>query len=188
MRIPPRVARTGLSLVALLALACGSRGGASAPTPSPDPTPRPTPGCGNGIVDPGEFCDGQEFCSECGLSVGGCCEISLPDDGTRGCLATGIAAARPCLEIASGNFSIGTTCEGEPCGIGDTTACHRSPCRDTAIAPVSVCCEPDEGGCDELLAETVSELATFAIFDCSATRDATAVLGNCRDGRCVPGP
>ena len=59
----------GVALLFSVLAVCGSdHSNGSDPSPTPVPTavptatPRPTPGCGNGIVDEGEFCDGQAFC------------------------------------------------------------------------------------------------------------------------------
>lgn len=49
-------------VAALVASAEPTPAPTASPTPTPVPTPSPTPGCGNGIVDPGEQCDGQSFC------------------------------------------------------------------------------------------------------------------------------
>jgi hypothetical protein len=140
--------------------------------------------CGNDIIEPGEFCDGEAFCAGCQLAVKGCCELSVPEDGSTFCLETSVAGANACVNAAQGRFSIGTACEGEPCGT--VQGCYLSPCVDTPIEPVSVCCQMDAGGCTDAVVDSTGELASAVIFECTASGTATAVLGTCGgDGRCV---
>jgi hypothetical protein len=177
-------------LAPLLALAgpgCGPE-----PTPAPTPTPtasaaQPTPGCGNGVIDPGESCDGEPFCVNCSLGIAsGCCEIGTPDDGAV-CIDVGIAGAQPCITVAGGRFSIGTTCAGPPCGFGDPS-CHVSACTDEAIQPVSICCQRTADRCQAKVLDSSGAVSSFALLECNTTGEETALVGTCGDdGRCVPG-
>jgi hypothetical protein len=178
-------------LVLLLLLAAPACGPEPTPVPIPAPTATgsaalPTPGCGNGIVDPGEQCDGGPFCAGCSFGgATGCCEISSPDDGTA-CIDVGVAGAQPCVQVAGGRFSIGTTCDGPPCSSGDPT-CHRSACADEAIQPVSICCQRTPDRCQAGVFESRAAVASFVLLDCNTTGEESTVVGTCGDdGRCVP--
>ncbi|MEW6273106.1 MAG: hypothetical protein AB1689_27835 [Thermodesulfobacteriota bacterium] len=64
-----RAPRGGSACVSPFASACDACAatGCAVPTPTATPAPTPTPGCGNGIVDPGEDCDGPT----CAVTVDG---------------------------------------------------------------------------------------------------------------------
>ena len=174
-------------LVVALAAACGGSDQAGAPTPTATPAPSPTPGCGNGIVDPGEFCDGEDFCSASCLPAidGGCCEFGASSPEGAFCLDTGVAGAQACLTVG-GSFSIGTECTGEPCDNG-IAACRLGHCRSSAIEAVTVCCQRSAERCTETTVTDGSALASFILFDCDTGADQTAVVGSCgADGRCAP--
>lgn len=181
-----------LAFVASIALGCGSDSAQmSAPTPTPviTPQPVPTPLCGNGIIDDGEFCDGEPFCVNCGVpGLSGCCDFSSPVDGERICIDIGLAGAQACIQnTPGGNFSIGSTCAGDPCD-DVVVGCHRSVCETETIAPVSLCCQRTAERCTASIVTNISNLASFVALDCNNTGEETAVVGTCgADGRCVPG-
>jgi hypothetical protein len=177
-----------LLLLALVTIACGPQ---STPVvePTPSPTevvePSPTAGCGNGIVDPGEQCDGEDFCVNCNFAaVSGCCQFA--DQGTI-CVADDLGGIEPCIEdLPEGRFMIGGTCSGDPCD-SVIPGCHRSACADQAIEPVSICCEIDDR-CQATVATSASQLATLVVFKCGDSNNGRVVVGTCGgDGHCVAG-
>lgn len=185
--------RRGGCVLALLALvtACGNdgSGGDGSPTPTPTPIPtataRPTPGCGNGLVDPGEFCDGEDFCTDCGFVASFCCELADVDGGTA-CGVTGFSP-QACVTVGSGRFVPGSTCEGSSCNPDAGLCRHDGRCAIQAIEPVSVCCQSAGDGCTASIVSDTNALAELAFYGCDGTDTGRAVIGNCgADGRCVP--
>jgi len=188
--------RTTALLVALplaLFVACGSDhasdpGPTPAPTVAPTATPRPTPGCGNGIVDDGEFCDGEDFCStDCSLVVSACCEGRSSETETF-CGQLGAPSPRACNE-SGGTFSVGTICSGSSCD-ADAGVCRGDGhCASAPIDAVSVCCQRD-GSCEDGVFTDTGALAQFAFWDCGVGFESgTAVLGVCSDsGVCERAP
>jgi hypothetical protein len=179
--------RTAAWLVLGLLCACGNDSSSPVvqPTPSasPAPMPRPTPGCGNGIVDDGEFCDGEDFCVECQLFGDGCCELADPDAGTT-CVEMFGPSPHACVD-SHGTFSVGASCEASSCDPA-TGICQAGHCVTHPIEPVSVCCQLDAGGCMDTVASDTATLAEFAIFQCSGTGLGTAVIASCGDdGTCT---
>ncbi|HEY8515550.1 MAG TPA: hypothetical protein VIS07_08555 [Candidatus Binatia bacterium] len=157
------IARVLVLLALTLAAACGDGDkNKSQPTPTPVATPRPTPGCGNGIVDPGEFCDGQDFCVDCQVELNGCCEFS---DGSGGSIcATQSLSPQACVTVGGGRFSVGRTCRGSDCS--DGTCFGDGRCVSDPITPVSICCQVTDNTCYDAIVSTTDELGKF-IDDCA---------------------
>lgn len=188
--------RTTWPLALLLALfaACGSSSSsdpdpAASPSPTavPTVTPRPTPGCGNGIVDDGEFCDGQAFCpADCSVVFSACCEYRAPAGDESFCGQLGFPSPRACNE-SGGRFSLGTTCQGSSCNEEADVCDGDGRCASMPIDPVSVCCQL-EGSCEDDVFTDTGALAQFAFWDCGVgPQNGRAVLGVCGDaGACVP--
>lgn len=175
----PSIARVVAALILLLAAACG--GTAAQPTPSA--TPRPTPGCGNEIVDPGELCDGQDFCSStCQVALDGCCEVTDPAGGSV-CGAQG-PSPQACVTLG-GRFSVGTTCRGSDCTDGACFGDGR--CESDPITPVTLCCDVAGGGCYDEEVSSTGALGGF-LFSCQVDGDGcTPVVGSCgSSGACEP--
>jgi hypothetical protein len=129
-------------------------GGCAVPTPGPTPTPTPVPTptpqpnvCGNGVVDPGEECDGPTCVamvegfpqtSECGapgtLHACQCRDVEcgfLP--GAVLCWDSDQCLPRPGPEIGSGQC-IATTCQS------------TSDCNDPDQCQNGACCVPLSSG------------------------------------------
>jgi hypothetical protein len=165
-----------LLLVAVLA-ACGSGSGEGL-QPAATATPRPTPGCGNGIIDQGEFCDGESFCTNCQLTfLGGCCALDEPDGGTV-CVEMSGPSPHACVD-SSGSFSVGTSCEGSSCDEGFCRGDGR--CVSHPIEPTSLCCQLDAGGCTATVSSDTGALATFFIFSCDSIGLGKSSIGTCGD-------
>jgi hypothetical protein len=142
------------------------------PPPSTTSTTTTTiPGsCGNGMVDPGEECDGQSYCTgACRFGPTtcyvGCADAPLCVDGyysRLGCLSC-LAAGGSCMA-------------GVCAGVG---------CADQAIAPVTVCCQFG-GGCATDVATSISQLGLL-YYGC-AGQGFPFGIGICGvDGVCHPG-
>jgi hypothetical protein len=75
---PERCAARG-GCVGVLGSCCDGCNGAGCTTTTTTTT---LPGvCGNGVVDPGEQCDGQVFCVNCQLPIYACCDIAVSGGG-----------------------------------------------------------------------------------------------------------
>jgi hypothetical protein len=184
--------------VAILTPGCGPQSSdPTEPIPTPAVTtspvvtngPVPTPGCGNGIVDDGELCDGEAFCVECrfaGTAGSACCQFFLPDAST-GCVDVGLAGAQPCVQNApGGNFIPGSACSGDPCD-DSGSGCIRGQCEIETFAPVSLCCQHTADRCSASIVDNSANLSSFLFFTCNDTGEETAVVGTCgADGSCVP--
>jgi len=114
----PRGGSACVSPHASLCDACTAGGCATLPTPTPAPTPDPTatpppgptpsPGCGNGIVDPGEECDG----ATCSATLNGETVVST-------CGAPGTIHACECRSTQCGGCIDGFTGHGALCWSDD---------------------------------------------------------------------
>src|SRR5262249_55017931 len=107
--------------------------------------------CGNGIVDAGEECDGQSFCTPgCTFAPSVCC--ILPP-----------GAPAPCIGLAPTRFNyMGCYFEG---GLAQSGTCGLDGmCQDQAIGPISICCQFGDG-CETDTAASVGDLASI-LFNC----------------------
>lgn len=176
-----------LAALALFA-ACGTGdggGGGASPTPVPTATTRPSPGCGNGLVDDGELCDGEDFCTDCSFAAHFCCEVPDVDDGTA-CVEQSPSPHACATGPAGGVFVPGSTCEGTSCP--DEGFCrHDGRCVTRTIEPASLCCGLVAGGCTATVVSDTTALANFVVFDCGNREPARASVGTCSpEGRCIP--
>jgi len=138
--------------------------------------------CGNGVVDAGEQCDGQRFCTipDCKIQYDPrCCVIALPSDPI--CVAT-----PPALELCSdfGGTLVDGYCPDDPCPGDPFPGCQIGPCTDPPIPPTSVCCQESDR-CRDATATTTLDLRAL-MRDCVVEGNRN-VLGGCGpDGRqCV---
>ncbi|HEY8515196.1 MAG TPA: hypothetical protein VIS07_06770 [Candidatus Binatia bacterium] len=184
---PPTLAEAQL---ATLSFALQIRGGVSAtPTPAPTATPILTPSaspsptpttpatCGNGVVDPGENCDGGPYCdAACDFAFPAlCCEVATL------CVAPAdIAEAEQCF-LAGGTLRLGTTCtrEGAPCPPGQLCG---GACEATTFPPTAFCCDGG-GACTQSTHSSTESLASL-LLQCGPE---AVVVGTCVNGSCVPG-
>src|SRR5262245_42454757 len=127
--------------------------------------PPATPVCGNGIVEPGESCDGSPFCtSSCFLDIPSCCVAA------NQCVdAPGFSLISLILQYCGGalpgftNIVTGGVCAAD------------GSCSEQPIAPLHVCCQRN-GACEDA---TVSD--TGALYDfhaaCQGPQTGTTTLG-----------
>lgn len=123
------------------------------------------PVCGNGILEPGERCDGSPFCTaECFIDIPSCC--SAPDQ----CIDA------PSFSLLSSIFTYCTTnfpqwTEVVPGGVcRPDGSCSREP-----IAPLAVCCQR-AGTCEGATVTETGDLYNF-FSACQAPQDGTLRLG-----------
>jgi hypothetical protein len=182
--------RTVAGLVLGLLCACGN--GSSSPdvqpTPSasPAPSPRPTPGCGNGIIDDGEFCDGEDFCSNCTLAFSDTCCVFAAPDGTS-CAESFGASTHACVDSHAIVISVGSSCAGSSCDPATGFCLGDGHCATHPIEPTSICCQLDAGGCKATVVSDTATLADFFFYECGEGDGlGTPVIGSCGDdGTCT---
>jgi cytochrome c556 len=134
----------------------------------------PTPGCGNAIVEAGEECDGQPFCTPaCHIQAGYCCDAFL---GAPVCADVGTILDSTCF----------FTCvqSGGHCSFG---TCVGTACTDVPYPPTSICCD-GALGCAAAVVSGSAGLAQF-IHDCGYVHSfLDLTVGTCGpDSHCVPG-
>jgi hypothetical protein len=158
---------------------------APTPVPTPSPTPSPSPqftGCGNAVVEAGEQCDGQSFCtSSCGFRLptvccgpaGFCIEGEFP------------TLADQCF-LQGAPYTLGAVCAPSTPGCSPSGGCEGSCLPEATFAATGVCCELSAGCAADTITSTV-ELWQFVFQGCIQA-GGTARLGTCGDaGNCVPG-
>ena len=180
---PPDLAVAGAASESFVAQALAL----TRPTPSPTPTPAPTPspaftGCGNGVVESGEQCDGQVFCQPtcrfvlpavcCGQS-GFCIDGEFPFLAEN-CFAHGVP------------YVLGALCAttDDACETGNL--CPGSCTPEATFPATSVCCDAPSG-CIEAVADDTVDLWQFFAQSCLQV-SGTVGLGTCAPaGACAPG-
>ncbi len=179
---PPTLIDAQLSTLAFAAqIRSGGLPGTPTPTPTPSPSPSPTPPppvtCGDGVVDPGESCDGGPCCdAESSFAFpSACCELGAL------CLApVDVREAQECSAVG-GTLRIETTCVGAggPCPPGQLCP---GACEAATFPPTELCC--DGGGSCTQSTHSSSETLASLLLMCGPE---AVVEGTCVDGRCVPG-
>lgn len=160
----------------------------AAPTPVPthSPTPGPSPmftGCGNGLVETGEQCDGQAYC-------GPSCSFGLP---TVCCGPVGFCVDGPfpvtadqCF-LAGLPYVLGAVCEPSTPDCQERAACEGSCAPEVTFPATSVCCELTAGCADDTIDDTI-ELWQFVFQGCIQAGGTVSGLGSCgAGGSCIPG-
>jgi hypothetical protein len=184
---------------------CGGRGHAAAPcgttsstapsstttttttTATTEPTSTTTttaaPRCGNGVIDPGEMCDGESFCQQCAIPIVACCQIG-------GCSATITPVGEGCI-AAGGTEIIGVGGGGGgPCPVPGLSGFAAGGCTEPVqVTPTSFCCPLSGGGCVTTPIATSAD-AVVAVFSCAiggGDPTASPSLGTCGPGDvCIP--
>jgi hypothetical protein len=147
-------------------------------TPAPTATPSGSGGCGNGIVEEGEHCDGGPYCDpSCSFAFPSlCCGI-----GTQACVALDdITDADQCF-LAGGTPHVGASCvspdptcvQGQPCA---------GTCQPATFAATTFCCDGGTSCTERTLSDTES-LGSY-LLQCGS---AGLVEGSCVAGDCLPG-
>lgn len=146
--------------------------------------------CGNGVIEPGEECDGQPGCDRCFLRREMCCQIG------EACLGSSVGSAgsfsATCTLVLSGAPSSGV-CEGAgPClpSPNGVYSCEIGTCGDPPIDPLPLCCQHANGSCTATIATTAGAAGSFGcdgLFPPYEGGIDRLVVGTCgADGRCVP--
>ena len=138
---------------------------------TPPPSNTPAPGlCGNGVVDQGEQCDGQQFCgSDCrlaGIAYSACCQfdsglgpsfpycINAPftDSGVYGTCGADpqVWRGRLCTPCTGSCPPVTPPSDGLTLGI----------CQGSTFAPVSICCH-NLSACRAQVVASTEDLAAF---------------------------
>jgi hypothetical protein len=97
--------------------------------------------CGNGVVDPGEQCDGDACCTPSCAVVANGNACAGPRDP---CVFRGVCLSGAC--VGAGPLAEGDACDdGNPCTVGET--CHAGTCQaetvrcDAVLQPrIGLCC------------------------------------------------
>lgn len=142
--------------------------------------------CGNGVIEPGEMCDGEPFCtSRCTVDLYACCDLPDSDMCTVGCTPIGMSCYLACGQnnpVLIGEKPVYTA----PCPQFPDQPIGQGTCQGSSIAPTNVCCPLDAGGCTTTPATTTEELQT-AVLDCVFMQGlGRVVVGSCVSGTCVP--
>ncbi len=138
--------------------------------------------CGNGMIDPGEQCDSQRFCTVPDCRIGAppqCCQVGT-DPMAAVCVAT-----PPALELCTefGGRVLDGFCADAPCPGDPFPGCNLGACTDPSLPVTSACCQRD-GTCHATTVTSTLALRN-ALLDCVAAGGQN-VLGSCgSDGRCV---
>lgn len=147
------------------------------PTATPTPTATPLPGCGNGLTEPGENCDGGPYCDpSCNFAFPQlCCEfspicIAVPD----------ITGADQCF-LAGGTPRIGARCISNEPGCAEGEPCAGS-CTPDAFPPTTFCCDGGAGCGESTFSDT--ESLSLLLMQCGLEG---VIRGTCVAGSCVPG-
>lgn len=150
--------------------------------------------CGDGVIEPGEECDGQPQCAaDCTLPRALCCDL------VEVCIGRSVNAdidqyffAKNCATTLGGGATFGT-CEGiDACDppAPPEFGCRVGSCGDRPIEPLPLCCQQAAGGCRDTVAATAGALGTFGCgnFPPFTPGEVNRILvGTCGDdGRCVP--
>lgn len=106
--------------------ACGQSGCATTTTTTTASTTTQRSVCGNGVIEAGEWCDGEEFCEpNCTIRRFACCELTTPSGGA--CSATVPAFTllvdqHGACGVYGGTFRLGrVAASAEPCADPVTT-------------------------------------------------------------------
>ena len=147
------------------------------PTPTATPAATPLPGCGNGLTEPGENCDGGPYCdASCNFAFPQlCCEfgpvcVAVPD----------IPSGDQCF-LAGGTPRIGARCIALDPGCPEGDPCAGS-CTPDVFPATAFCCDGGSGCTQSTFSDT--ESLSFVLLQCGLEG---VIQGTCVAGSCVPG-
>jgi hypothetical protein len=150
--------------------------------------------CGNGTIEPGEQCDGDEFCdATCLIEATGCCQYGTAPgpfcSADLGIDATPSAIYVGCTQL-NGTYLLGsvpsgtTLCPEAP----EVTWLSGGPCQPLGpVAPTTLCCNAPD--CFDAPVDDNADVSSF-VRNCQYTviqDPAPVVVGTCGpSGFCVP--
>jgi hypothetical protein len=176
---PPAIADAAQSIATFVAAQAASTAPpAATATPAPTATPSGSPGCGNGVVDAGEHCDGGTYCTPtCGFAFPSlCCEITA-----EACIAIAdITQADNCF-LAGLTPHTGASCVSPDPSCVDGEPCAGS-CQPATFPATTFCCDGGSS-CSERTLTNTESLSSF-LLQCGFSG---LVEGSCVAGSCVPG-
>ena len=155
--------------------------------------------CGDGVINPGEWCDGEEFCaSNCAINRVACCSITTPSSAQCSkdvpAYTLTVYQQTVCPLASGGTFMLGkvssggASCPDSPAAFGPSSqgACVSPP---PLAAPATVCCASRSApGCTEITTASQEALTTF-VWSCLYANypSAPVLAGTCgSNGACVP--
>ena len=158
----------------------------------------PPPVCGNGIIEPGEWCDGDEFCeSNCSIRRVACCEFSTPSSDTCSLdvpAFTLFANQAGVCGNRGGTFRLGLIAPTGP-ACAEPSASYSLPQQAGACvtppelsSPATICCQDRPTFCSQVTTASEAEITSF-VWGCLYENYpySPVVAGTCGpEGQCLP--
>lgn len=184
---PPTSAEAYAALAPYVAQQAARVAAAPTATPAPTPTPGPTsaPVCGNGVVEPGEKCDGFPGCtSACEFELTACCAVGLTACFDVPDVTIPSSEGAFCQELVQ--MGVATGEYGMRCMTSDPNSCSggicTGPCAPVTFPPTKFCCDGGDACGDQTF--TDSAALGWYMFGCGPW---DVHQGSCVAGECVPG-
>ena len=138
--------------------------------------------CGNGVIEPGEQCDGEDFCTAaCTVEAIGCCQLGTPPDLTCAFDAGGLYPGSGVYLCTSGGgtYVLGSRPAGTtPCPDAEAPIYFESgPCGPVAsVSPATLCCEAAD--CIDAAVDDMQDVSAF-VGSCRYELNGALVAGTC---------